>query len=54
MAEDVIALIDYVGWSESQRDLHVVGVSLGGMVALGTFPLHPYFSTLTCKQSWPL
>ncbi len=36
MAEDAIALLNYVGWTE-HRDLHVVGVSLGGMIAQGTF-----------------
>ncbi|KAF8526844.1 alpha/beta-hydrolase [Hysterangium stoloniferum] len=30
MAEDVIVLLDHVGWTE---DFHVVGLSLGGMVA---------------------
>lgn len=34
MAEDVIALLNYVGWTE-HRDLHVVGISLGGMIAQG-------------------
>ena len=34
MAEDVITLLDHVGWTE-KRDLHVVGVSLGGMIAMG-------------------
>ncbi|KAH9951272.1 alpha/beta-hydrolase [Amylocystis lapponica] len=32
MADDVIALLDYVGWT-AEHDLHVVGVSLGGMIA---------------------
>ncbi|KAH7910170.1 Alpha/Beta hydrolase protein [Hygrophoropsis aurantiaca] len=32
MAEDVIALLDYLGWTVNQ-DLHVVGISLGGMIA---------------------
>lgn len=32
MAEDVIALLDYVGWT---NDIHIVGVSLGGMIAQG-------------------
>jgi len=32
MAEDVIALLDYLGWTE-KRSLHLVGLSLGGMIA---------------------
>jgi surfactin synthase thioesterase subunit len=34
MAEDVIALLDYLGWAE-KRSLHLVGLSLGGMIAQG-------------------
>jgi pimeloyl-ACP methyl ester carboxylesterase len=34
MAEDVIVLLDFVGWTE-RRSLHVVGLSLGGMIAQG-------------------
>ena len=34
MAEDVITLLDFVGWPE-KRQIHVVGVSLGGMIAHG-------------------
>ncbi|KAI0933150.1 hypothetical protein AcV7_004707 [Taiwanofungus camphoratus] len=33
MAEDVVALLDYIGWT-AERDLHIVGISLGGMIAL--------------------
>lgn len=32
MAEDVIVLLDHIGWTE-ERQLHVVGVSMGGMLA---------------------
>ncbi|KAI0670539.1 alpha/beta-hydrolase [Trametes maxima] len=32
MADDVIILLDYVGWKDP-RQVHVVGVSLGGMIA---------------------
>ncbi|KAJ6627919.1 alpha beta-hydrolase [Mycena sp. CBHHK59/15] len=32
MAEDVIALLDHIGWT-STRQIHVVGASLGGMIA---------------------
>lgn len=35
MADDIITLLDYVGWNSGKRDLHVVGISLGGMVAQG-------------------
>ncbi|KAF9228791.1 alpha/beta-hydrolase [Gyrodon lividus] len=32
MAEDAICLLDYLGWT-AERDLHIVGISLGGMIA---------------------
>ncbi|KAH8108127.1 alpha beta-hydrolase [Cristinia sonorae] len=32
MAEDAVVLLDYLGWTE-KRGVHVVGVSLGGMIA---------------------
>ncbi|KAH9050908.1 alpha/beta-hydrolase [Lactarius deliciosus] len=32
MAEDAITLLDFIGWTES-RSVHVVGLSLGGMIA---------------------
>ncbi|KAI0747963.1 alpha/beta-hydrolase [Daedaleopsis nitida] len=32
MADDVITLLDFVGWS-AKHQIHVVGVSLGGMIA---------------------
>ncbi|KAG0706337.1 Alpha/Beta hydrolase protein [Suillus ampliporus] len=32
MAEDVITLLDYLQWTE-ERSVHVVGISLGGMIA---------------------
>lgn len=34
MAEDAIALLDHVGWT-GKRELHIVGISLGGMIAQG-------------------
>ena len=34
MAADVVTLLDYIGWKE-ERELHVVGISLGGMIAQG-------------------
>ncbi|KAF8337504.1 alpha/beta-hydrolase [Cantharellus anzutake] len=33
MAEDVITLLDYVGW-KGRRQLHVIGISMGGMIAM--------------------
>ena len=34
MAEDVIELLDYLGWTRD-RELNIVGISLGGMIAQG-------------------
>ena len=34
MAEDIICLLDYLGWT-GERELNVVGISLGGMIAQG-------------------
>lgn len=34
MAEDVICLLDNLGWT-GERELNVVGISLGGMIAQG-------------------
>lgn len=34
MADDVVTLFNYIGWTEN-RQIHVVGVSLGGMIAQG-------------------
>lgn len=54
MAEDVITLLDYVGWT-AERDLHVVGVSLGGMIALGKIrrPRMPGWPSSPLLQSSP-
>jgi pimeloyl-ACP methyl ester carboxylesterase len=40
MAEDVIVLLDFVGWTE-RRSVHVVGLSLGGMIAQGALAQIP-------------
>lgn len=36
MAEDVICLLDYLGWT-GDRELTIVGISLGGMIAQGVW-----------------
>lgn len=55
MAEDVVALLDYIGWT-AERDLHIVGISLGGMIALGrAIILFPFFRAQLIQlhlQSW--
>lgn len=37
MALDAIVLLDYLEWTE-KRSIHVVGISLGGMIAQGGRP----------------
>jgi pimeloyl-ACP methyl ester carboxylesterase len=32
MAKDVVELLDHLGWT-AKRDLHVIGISMGGMIA---------------------
>ena len=32
MARDTLEVVDYLGWTE-KRQLHVIGVSMGGMIA---------------------
>ena len=44
MAEDTIALLDYIGWTD-KRGIHVVGISLGGMIAQGTLFVPVFFKT---------
>jgi pimeloyl-ACP methyl ester carboxylesterase len=32
MAKDIVEVLDHIGWTE-QRELHVIGISMGGMIA---------------------
>jgi pimeloyl-ACP methyl ester carboxylesterase len=32
MAKDIIEVVDHIGWKE-QRQLHAIGISMGGMIA---------------------
>jgi pimeloyl-ACP methyl ester carboxylesterase len=34
MAGDVVVLLDYIGWT-GHRELHIVGISMGGMISQG-------------------
>ena len=46
MSQDIVVLLDYVGWT-SERSLHVVGISLGGMIAQGERSQFMDYSDLT-------
>ena len=40
MARDILEVLNHLGWT-SERQLHVLGVSMGGMIALEIVrPLH--------------
>ena len=36
MAGDVVILLDYLGWT-GHRELHIVGISMGGMISQGEY-----------------
>ena len=46
MAEDIICLLDYLQWTQD-RSLHIVGISLGGMIAQGIISTNFTQSCLT-------
>lgn len=41
MAKDVLEVIDYLGWTDT-RQLHVIGISMGGMIAQEVVSLNPH------------
>lgn len=52
MAHDIIEVIDHLSWTES-RQLHVVGISMGGMIAqeVVSLSLHICFESCTTYAS---
>ena len=54
MAKDVIVLLSFIGWTD-RRSVHVVGISLGGMIAQRVLATgSPNISLMDHSQSWPL
>jgi len=49
MAEDVIALLDFLNWTE-RRSLHLVGLSLGGMIVQGAVENSGFLLVLTLSD----
>jgi pimeloyl-ACP methyl ester carboxylesterase len=52
MAKDVIEVIDHLGWTDN-RQLHVIGISMGGMIAqeVVSLSLHICFESCTTYAS---
>lgn len=47
MAKDIVEVLDHIGWT-GQRDLHVIGISMGGMIAQELVR----YVTLKCVILW--
>lgn len=52
MARDVIEVVDHLQWTD-QRQLHVIGISMGGMIAQEVVSLSNYTRTESCATSTP-
>jgi len=53
MAKDVLEVLEHLGWT-SERQLHILGVSMGGMIALEIVrPSPPQFPFTTFHRLTP-
>lgn len=50
MAKDTMELLDKLGWKE-QRQLHIIGISMGGMIAQELVKLSALISELNFLKS---
>ena len=50
MARDLVEVLDYLGWTE-KRQLHVIGVSMGGMISQEMVRKTSRWSTVTSNLS---
>lgn len=49
MAKDVIEVVDHLGWTD-KRQLHVIGISMGGMIAQEVVSLDCHLALNTVAQ----
>lgn len=48
MAKDVLEVVDHLGWTD-KRQLHVIGISMGGMIAQEVVSLSPHMCIESCS-----
>lgn len=49
MAKDVIEIVDHLGWT-GKRELHVIGISMGGMIAQEVVSPINLHASVVCRR----
>lgn len=49
MAKDIVEVVDHIGWKR-EREIHVIGISMGGMIAQEIVSAHLVIVVIRCKK----